>query len=494
MRRSRPRPIFITAALSAVLIATSVAACVDKTVFRDGPIFDEPPTAAAGFLGYDDQATKLTVCGNCHVGQQARWETTAHADAWATLMNSGHSQATCEGCHTVNPRGNVEPGPNGGYIGTGDERYHDVQCESCHGPGLTHVENPDASQPLAPITVGVTLTSGCGECHNGTHNPFVEEWSQSRHSRVTSRVLSSIASDPAHAVECLACHTAQGALEAWGIDAEYLERDDALADYEPVVCAVCHDPHGRRPGQAPIEKQLRFSVGVPSQEQNLCIKCHHKRSQPDIDPVTLDSRGPHSPEGPLLLGEDVGFWFGELPYDNQKIVGTHGSAGNPRLCATCHIDRFTVVDQETGDFQFQVTGHQFRAIPCVDANGRPTVSNTCAVTARTFRSCTNAGCHGSEDAARSAKTLADQRINTLAAQLLVLIDQKRATEISSSDGRWTVAEGANFNYLLTQKRGSTVHNPFLMEALMIVSIQAMRDTYGLSVPEGLSLSYTLGAD
>ncbi len=83
-------------------IAIALSACTDETiVFRDRELFETPSAAALGFLGYSDQAGKLTVCGNCHVGVQAQWEETAHADAWAGLQDSGHAQDFCEGCHTV---------------------------------------------------------------------------------------------------------------------------------------------------------------------------------------------------------------------------------------------------------------------------------------------------------------------------------------------------------------------------------------------------------
>jgi hypothetical protein len=94
---------------------------------------------------------------------------------------SGHAQAFCENCHTVNQLGNLTESA-GGYATTGDERYHNVQCESCHGPGLAHVQNPgDDNIPLAPLAVGLDLTTGCAECHQGAHHPFVEEWSESGH-------------------------------------------------------------------------------------------------------------------------------------------------------------------------------------------------------------------------------------------------------------------------------------------------------------------------
>jgi len=75
-----------------MLMLVALNGCVDeKIVYRDGPNFAAPPAAAASFLGYSDEANKVTVCGNCHVGQQAKWKETKHASAFATL-------ATPESC------------------------------------------------------------------------------------------------------------------------------------------------------------------------------------------------------------------------------------------------------------------------------------------------------------------------------------------------------------------------------------------------------------
>ena len=82
-------------------------------------------------------------------------------------------------------------------------------------------------------------------------------------------------------------------------------------------------------------------------------------------------------------------------------MATHGSSANPGLCATCHVNRFTVTDSATGAFTLQVVGHTFQAIPCVDAQGAPTTDADCTLSQRTFRACTASGCHGSESAARS---------------------------------------------------------------------------------------------
>ena len=498
---------WMLSALALTVSAITLGSCADKVVFNRLD-FATPPAAAAGFLGYQEEAAKATICGNCHVGHQQSWERTGHAGAWKTLQASGSAQKVCEQCHTVNQRGNVSPDSSGGWIATNDSRYHDVQCENCHGPGQRHVENPDASQPLAPISVGVNLTLGCGECHNGTHHPFVEEWSTSKHAIVEPTVLNNIKTNPATYTACLSCHSAQGALTAWGVTSDYQEKGKPPAEHNAIVCAVCHDPHSNEltrdstaaannPGPIMMPAsggQLRYRADVPDIEQNLCMRCHHKRAEPDIDPVTQSSKGPHSPEGPLLIGEAVGWWFGGLQYDNGTILGTHGTTANPRLCATCHMVRYDVTDNLTGKFVQSVAGHSFLAEPCVDSKGIPNNSDTCpkTTTARSYKGCARSGCHGTEATAAAADTVVFVRIMTLAGQLKALVDQVRASQVKSNDGVWTTAEGADFNYQLAIKEGSHVHNPFLIEALLNVSITEMKKVYGLTTVVPLDLRNIIG--
>ena len=458
--------------LAAVLV---VAGCTDeRVVFRDRDLVSDVPANAQGYLGYSNAEAKLTVCGNCHVDPQNHWVNTAHADAWVTLEANPGRQAFCEGCHTVSTEGNQAEG-DGGWPVTQDERYQDVQCESCHGPGLDHVRNPGATQPLASLGVTIGASTGCGECHSGVHHPFVEEWAESGHGRVQET--------PAARPECAGCHTGQAALLALGAtDAEYVEKGSAVP--LPIACGVCHDPHAND-----NEGQLRYAIDVPDEEQNLCMRCHHKRGLPD---ETSASRGPHSPEGPLLLG-DAGWVPPNMPLEpGTRIIGTHGTEANPRLCAGCHVYRFDVTDAATGDFIVSSVGHRFEATPCVDAvNGAPTGEDDCAQTARSYASCTTAGCHGSENAARSAHLVAETRLLTLAAQLEALLAQVPATEFNPSDNRYSTAEGARFNSQLAQKNGTEVHNPFLAEALLLASIAQVQEDYGVSPAQPISLESQL---
>jgi predicted CXXCH cytochrome family protein len=460
-------------------------ACVDeRVVFRDRELFTDPPAGAADFLGYTNQETRLTVCGNCHINNQSEWEGTAHAGAWETLEASGHAQARCEGCHAVSALGNATAGMVG-WDATRDERYHDVQCENCHGPGLAHVSNPQSTNiPLAPLMLGANGDQGCGECHTGTHHPFADEWEQSAHATIRS---------VATRTGCEDCHSGEGALADWGITANFLEKDSLRNNTTAsmaITCGVCHDPHARD-----VPGQLRFPIDVPSITGNLCMRCHNRRGEPDFNSATS---GPHSPQGQLLIGT-AGWWPPNLTLPPGSIVATHGSELNPRLCATCHVARFEVTDEETGDFQFQATGHLFKAIPCLNAEGLPTTDDDCAVTERTFQACTGAGCH-SAVGARSAYIAAEGRAELLAEALLEVLQQIPASELNNSDGRYSTAEGANFNLGLVSSahgterelvRGSIIHNPFLVEALLTASIRQIEIDYGISAPPGVVLDNIL---
>lgn len=455
-------------------VAVLSASCVkDNVVYRDAPSFTNPPAAALNFVGYSKEEQKQTVCGNCHVDQQTKWAQTKHSSAWADLQASGHATKDCEACHTVNALGNSSQADKAGWTATSDTRYHDVQCESCHGPGLDHISTPTlANRPLASIAVDTngTLKNGCAECHNGTHNPFMEEWKSSAHG------IGAELSHTSGNASCAPCHNAQGALKAWGVNTNYKELGGTELS---ITCAVCHDPHAPAAG-----KQLRFALDDPSEEGNLCMRCHHKRGAPDM---TAQSRGAHSPEGPTLLG--YAGWFPPGVVLPDTIIATHATDRNPRLCAGCHVNRTTVSDPSTGNFVFQGTGHGFNAIPCLDAQGKPTTGD-CDISARTFKACTGSGCHGSEAAARGAFTTAELRIDELVNQLNVLIAQIPSTEFAQ-DSRYTTGEGAKFNVSLAKKQGSFVHNPFLIEALLTATIRQVKLDYGLTAPATVNLDNIL---
>lgn len=504
------------------------AGCIDeKIVFRDRELFNPPPDSLNGFLGYFNVADGVTTCGNCHGEKQAAWEQTAHAKALADLEESGAAQEFCYGCHTVSELGNAVA-VAAGYNAVKDSAYHDVQCESCHGPGYQHVQSVLAGsvvRPLASISVDTGLTNGCGECHAGEHHPFVEQWAESKHGY----------GGHAYAVEggrspCNTCHEGRAAmLLNFGETANFLEKSaTGAASYQPIVCAVCHDPH-----DATNPSQLRAPLGEASTNQ-LCVQCHSRQGAPT--PGSATRRGPHAAQGLLVIDEAVGWIPPNFTYDTSNVVGSHGNEANKRLCAACHVYRFDVTDAATGNFVLTSVGHTFEAIPCVDAQGVP-VPGPCADTQRNFSGCAVSGCHGSASAARTAFQVVRARMNQLTDQLWaddgdsimettdggllpkVLANANAANNrrvMNLYDRTFTPAEGAIWNAQLayTHERpfwgsfrisgqyscsatnctagdsvntahkasGEGVHNPFLLEALLLSSIEAIKTTYGVSAP------------
>ncbi len=482
----------------ALLAAAALAAsgCTEeKIVYRDREPFNPPPDEQSGFLGYFSAAAKQTTCGNCHVGHQRDWKKTAHAGAWNTLQASGHAQASCNACHTVSENGNLTNAP-AGYSRVADAAYHDVQCESCHGPGYDHVVEPDlpGNVPLAHLRVtGPTDNGTCAECHQGTHNPFIEEWSQSRHAEILP--------DEASRPDCAVCHEARAALAAWGSTANYVERDStAPENYFPATtCGLCHDPHG-----SPNTKQLRFPIDAVAPEQNLCVRCHMRR----VEPAPASSRGaqPHAPQGAVFYGTAGYRNLTYFVYADQQVATTHSSPDeNPRLCAGCHVVGFSNLDPVSQTTIFS-TGHTFRPIPCL-LNGKPIADNSCAYdsipSARSWKACE--GCHNDPQnvflGGRSTlKTLVDvvwvdlngnQTIDAYPTDTgyLPKVKLNQPTEFTYTDEVITAAEGAEFNARTVGEglygngdKSIGVHNPFLSRALIQANIQELLAKYGAYLP------------
>ncbi len=473
--------------LAALLVAAAVvSSCTsEKIAYKTASAASPPPAAAANFLGYQDTLTKQTVCGNCHADQQAAWAQTHHANAWSDLQATGHATAACQPCHTVDSYGNATKDTLVGFAATSDPRYHDVQCESCHGPGLVHASGPSlANLPLASINVdtgGVPAGTGCGECHNGLpHNPFLNEWIQSEHA---SSVQVSTTSN------CQNCHTGQGALNTWGINTNYVEDMPTSAitktNAMDVTCAVCHDPHG-----GPNPYQLRYPINVADTSKMLCMRCHQRNPTPAYTSGTL--RASMSPEGPVLLGI-AGYW--PPGYTGPTTITlTHGTpSANPGLCVTCHMNPVTV-DSANGALANSYTGHMFVAAPCLDAMGNPTTA-TCAITQRDFSACAASGCHASPSVASGLMSTVITRLalldSALSSQVVAL--PKAAFTNAPDTTVITVAFGAKFNLLLAEKVGEEIHNPFLMEALLTSSIQAVQTTYGVAPKISVNLANILPA-
>lgn len=109
--------------------------------------------SAADYLG-------SAQCGRCHEGAYAQWEQTPHAKAMDTLAADGkQNDASCSRCHVTGA------GRPGGFV-TLQQTPHlsGVGCESCHGPGRKHVNDPRADY-------GAVALANCTGCHDFRNSP-----------------------------------------------------------------------------------------------------------------------------------------------------------------------------------------------------------------------------------------------------------------------------------------------------------------------------------
>jgi predicted CXXCH cytochrome family protein len=470
----RPSDVARLAAIAAsTLVALAAGGCVHET--------SAPPAGpgpASSFVGYSDPATQQTTCGNCHPLNQQAWIKTGHARAWADLQASGQAAASCDRCHTTNGTSNVGADSGGflGVSGAAQRYFQDVQCEACHGPGAAHITIPDETQPIPYlVSYDPTLHVGCGTCHSGApHASFYEDWSHGAHRLLEGPAIS-------NGGACLQCHEGRTVAQRFGGSDVFVEV--ASATPMPIGCASCHNPHG-----SDSTAELREPISTRD-TTNLCIRCHQRNAAPD----TANTRGPHSPQGPTLLGKS-GWIPPGFVWDSTNIPTHANATANPRLCVTCHVDTLDVAGAG-GTLAWHYTGHGFYAIPCVDAAGVDS-TDSCDLSLRSFAACARSGCHSSGDAARTNFQGLEQVMAFLAGTLWTdvngngkidagdtgLLTQVPATEFTR-DSIITVAEGALFNAQLVNVDGSHgVHNPPYLKALLTATIQAVQQRYGLAAP------------
>lgn len=110
-------------------------------------------------------------CATCHAEQDAQWQGTSHATAWASLGEHHRMlDRQCLGCHVTGweaeggPAAPAEIGP-----------FRGVQCEACHGPSAAHVAAPVEARPVADPP-----EETCVGCHDGVQDRGRFHWDSYR--------------------------------------------------------------------------------------------------------------------------------------------------------------------------------------------------------------------------------------------------------------------------------------------------------------------------
>lgn len=296
----------------------------------------------------------------------AQWD--VNASAWTALelgdewLSDGYNfLETCAGCHAQERR----PARN-------SWSEDGVMCETCHGPGLDHVEAADDAgrdideaeriEIYALINLGLDAET-CGTCHarglstDGVH-PFatdyypgqdlsaafdlvdpsdgnffystghaLESYMQynegltSAHANALEGLQSNVEDYPA---ECLTCHSvAHQRLEMLlaneEIDPATVTVERVLSEVpHGVTCSSCHASHLSVDEEA---GETRPASGLRMEGDQLCVSCHM-----DTD-VT---EGLHHPTMEVYQG---------LPLIEQveAVPGAHFTAEGGPTCTSCHM-------------------------------------------------------------------------------------------------------------------------------------------------------------
>lgn len=110
-------------------------------------------------------------CKKCHEAQSEFWESTAHSQAYPTLTKKNKAfDLDCLPCHlTINTSlKSFTVAQDKQYLSY-PARLQSVGCESCHGPGKGHPENPEQIQLVRRPGKSICLI-----CHTPEHDDNFE--------------------------------------------------------------------------------------------------------------------------------------------------------------------------------------------------------------------------------------------------------------------------------------------------------------------------------
>lgn len=451
-------------------------------------------TATAPYTGVGTltgEPAQIPECAACHSTKAAGWAETGHANLFKEAIDGqagDHYGPNCVWCHTTgfNNRPEAE---NGGFddiareagwefpaeLAEGNweqmvEQYPEVasmatiQCESCHGPGAAHVTGD--VENAGPI--GTALEYGvCAQCHaEDPYHVVPQQWENSAHADRTAHAFwYPIGED--HAA-CVTCHTGGGYIDtANGVPVE-----ERRTEYQPITCAVCHDPHdASTPAQLRIFDAVTLPDGTQVAEAGAaatCMTCHNTRVDPVASVEGERFSLPHYSAAAELINGTGGYTWGEqLPSILHSTIIEDS-------CVACHMAETPGMteDGEPLPGHNEIGGHSFAM---VSASGEQAVGY-----------CQQ--CHGEQMASFEMEASddydGDGRRETNEAELQGLLEDLRmelrirGVEFLDSYPYVTMPEdasvdlkGAVYNYKLASDNAIPAHNLDYLVALLQLSYE-----------------------
>jgi predicted CXXCH cytochrome family protein len=362
-------------------------------------LFSQQLTETNYYLGTGNGSEpEARSCASCHqtggIGSPKydTYKNTLHAVAYDSLKFE--LTYDCLSCHNTGWKPNLivygadeyikkDTTQNPNYVitnVTAFNRVKNVGCEACHSP--FGIKNTLPTSPSDTLILGARhwdrgpdyqfinpnkpdwSAQLCGQCHQGVHNPYLDEWQQSVHAHSN---ISFVVTNKA----CVRCHVAQNFV-LWASNPQTY-RDTILVtgiDVMPLTCVACHDPHAKN-----NQHQLRFAI---TPQSTICDQCHN-----NADTIIINST-PHQTTSKVLTGSPLfGYQYPSETYINsahtyaatERCVNCHvyaspfngqtsatGHSFYPRTeaCKSCHPDFYTVVDTSNHNKMFDYRGTQSR--------------------------------------------------------------------------------------------------------------------------------------
>jgi DmsE family decaheme c-type cytochrome len=265
----------------------------------------------------------------------------AAAPLIAGLPKGWVGRDTCATCHedvakafVAGPHGRAMAGHTAKNQTKTEDSVLDRACESCHGPGEIHANDP-STKNIRTLKGASTAdaSSGCVSCHSAQKGGLAM--------RTHGHEKAGVA--------CSDCHTAGHAVSA---------AEPLLARPRGTLCAGCHAsqvaqfalPYAHREGKAAFECMSCHSVHggttvngrIEENGQQRCVACHTEKAGPQVyphPPMAVNGcvacHTPHGSPNPFLLNR----------------------ASTTQLCLECHTDTPKFHDLSRPGYRACVTCH-----------------------------------------------------------------------------------------------------------------------------------------
>ncbi len=111
---------------------------------------------------FTSRLTGYIKCSECHNRQFVFWQETSHAESFQTLLDKKESKnLDCIICHvTQEPELFIQAQKDNSFLLSLNTELNRVGCESCHGAGLAHINNPSYFKLDRKISTKI-----CENCH-----------------------------------------------------------------------------------------------------------------------------------------------------------------------------------------------------------------------------------------------------------------------------------------------------------------------------------------